>query len=286
MARRKKAEEHENLERWLVSYADFITLLFAFFVVMYAVSSVNEGKYRVLAESLMAAFRAPTKSLEPIQVGTMVRSPYESQSNTLKSPTQAVPVPIPLNVPMPKLDLPLKPVVRAPMLSPGMSKRLSEMAQKIQAAMKELVGKGLIKVRGNAFWVEVEIKDRILFPSGSAELAPKALPVLEQIAEILKRFPNPIQVEGHTDNRPIHTRIFPSNWELSAARAASVVRFFVEKGIAPERLAAVGYGEYRPVADNSTPEGRQQNRRVVLVILANLEMERAMAIHRTPLRKE
>src|SRR5690606_11386470 len=108
----------------------------------------------------------------------------------------------------------------------------------------------------------------ILFPSGVATLSPHAVNILEQLAATLAPFPNPIRVEGHTDNVPINTRAFPSNWELSAARAASVVHLFMRQGLAPERLAVIGLGEHRPIAANDTPEGRNANRRVVLVILS------------------
>jgi chemotaxis protein MotB len=121
-------------------------------------------------------------------------------------------------------------------------------------------------------WVEVEIRTDILFPSGVATLSAHATQVLEQLAATLKPFPNPIRVEGHTDNRPISTRAFPSNWELSAARAASVVHLFTQQGIDPARLAVIGLGEYRPARSNDTAEGRNANRRVLLVILSGSGM--------------
>src|SRR5690606_24437948 len=134
--------------------------------------------------------------------------------------------------------------------------------------MQHLIDRELIVVRRHGLWVEVEIRTDILFPSGVATLSPSAELVLEQLAATLAPFPNPIRVEGHTDNRPINTRAFPSNWELSAARAASVVHLFTRAGLRPERLAVIGLGEYRPIETNDTPEGRNKNRRVVLVILS------------------
>lgn len=272
MARKPKHEEHENHERWLVSYADFITLLFAFFVVMYAVSSVNEGKYRVLSESLIAAFRSTARSLQPIQVGELTRSPksegvVESLINQVDQPP----------LPMHREERRLVPEEGA---GSGERRDMRRMEGRIERALQELIDKGLIVVRRGELWLEVEINTSILFPSGSARLQPDAVPVLRRIARILKDFPNPIRVEGYTDNVPIRTLAFPSNWELSAARAASVVHLFTDEGIDPRRMAAIGYGEWRPVADNATPEGRARNRRVVLVILENAAAERLFSERR------
>ena len=305
MARKKSAEEHENHERWLVSYADFITLLFAFFVVMYAVSSVNEGKYRVLSDSMVAAFRSPMKSLEPIQIGTPTKSQDKLNFGLPRGPRAAAPVAVPPVRGRPPFDLPFRmddrkrrphrvpPAPPPPMRPPiqvsvpelpegkrdvGITMR--EVARQIDQAMAELIQRDLINVRRTSLWIEVEIKNSILFPSGSATLEPSAVPVLQKLAEILRQFPNPLQVEGFTDNIPIRSTVFPSNWELSAGRAASVVHLFTELGIEPERMAAIGYGEHRPNGDNSTPEGRQKNRRVVLVILANPAAPRMLAMER------
>jgi len=140
--------------------------------------------------------------------------------------------------------------------------------------MSDLIRQDLIAVRHSDLWVEVEIKTSILFPSGSSILQSAALPVLREIANILKDFQNPIRVEGFTDSVPINTVAFPSNWELSAGRAASVVHLFTNEGVDPRRMASIGFGEYRPVADNDTPEGRSKNRRVVIVVLESAAAER------------
>lgn len=269
MARKKKHEEHENLERWLISYADFITLLFAFFVVMYSISAVNEGKFRVLSDSLVAAFRSQPKALDPLQIGNPMKS-LAPDMITLRS-------------------LPTRPTEGTTMLPPAIDQAarglfaqapgsggpaaaaaaaLKELSAELEKALAPFIEQDLITVRRSRLWMEVEIKTSILFPSGSARLAPSAIDTLGKIAAILARYPNPIHVEGFTDNRPINTPAYPSNWELSAARAASVVQLFAQSGVAPERLAAVGYGEFHPVGDNATAEGRNANRRVVLVVLA------------------
>ncbi len=272
MARKQKHEEHENHERWLVSYADFITLLFAFFVVMYSLSSVNEGKFRVLAESLVAAFRSTPKSMEPIQFGQPSKSP-----NSPTSQTQHIPQVIPqISLPLPR---PAGGPYPAPAATPwkgtpGREQVMQQIAQEVEQAVATLIDKDLITVRRKEHWLEVEIKTSILFHSGSARLDPKAIPVLREIAAILRRFPNPVRVEGFTDNRPISTIAYPSNWELSAGRAASVVHLFMDEQIPPMRMSAVGFGEHRPIADNSTEDGRNRNRRVVIVVLATREIER------------
>lgn len=278
MARKQKHEEHENHERWLVSYADFITLLFAFFVVMYAVSSVNEGKYRVLSDSLNAAFRAQPHSFMPIPVGST------EEQGPGKQPMQGKPSLIPLPIPVVPEDQAYADVTKfdgqtdepppeqaAEQRNPAKAApdvNMEKIADEIAQAMGGLIKDDLINVRRDERWLEVEIKSSILYPSGSARLSPPAYPVLEKLAQILARFPNPIHVEGFTDNIPIHNLAFLSNWELSAARAASVVHLFTEYGVAPQRMAAIGYGEFKPIADNATPEGRAKNRRVVLVVMA------------------
>lgn len=272
MARKQKHEEHENHERWLISYADFITLLFAFFVVMYSVSSVNEGKYRVLSDALVAAFRSSNKSLEPIQVGelskakkemSMVSAIVEQKKIGVGKETRSEP----------ELDTQAAQAGSEQNIREGMT-HIMRMADEIEKAMANLIQKDLITVRRDAMWIEVEIKTSILFPSGSASLQTDSLPVLKELARILRQFPNPIRVEGFTDSLPISTAAFPSNWELSAGRAASVVHLFSTQGIDPKRMAAIGFAEFRPIADNGTLEGRSKNRRVVIVVLESPEAER------------
>ncbi|MDV3238370.1 MAG: flagellar motor protein MotD [Gammaproteobacteria bacterium] len=271
MARKQKHEEHENHERWLVSYADFITLLFAFFVVMYALSSVNEGKYRVLSDSLVAAFRSAPRSMDPVQLGEIQRTVDSGSQSVIGEPSLiALPIPVVPDV-VSESDLqqsrprPRPPGAAGPAgyVDPG----VQHIAEAIVEAMGGLIRDDLIRVRRDERWLEVEIRSSILFPSGSARLTPDSFPILEQLAKILAPFPNPIHVEGFTDNVPISTVQYLSNWELSAARAASVVHLFTDYGVEPGRMAAIGYGEYKPVAPNDTPEGRARNRRVVLVIM-------------------
>jgi chemotaxis protein MotB len=271
MARRKKHEEHVNHEAWAIPYGDLITLLLAFFVVMYAISSVNEGKFRVLSDSLTAAFRGNPRTLEPVQVGEKSRGSGADinmsivQQAMMEGQPRRMLEAIRLQGdggPKPgdaeatgKLDHP-------------MAQQLKRVADELEAALQTLVDADLVAVRRHEFWLEVEIRTDILFPSGVANLSDAAYPALDALAETLKKYPNPLRVEGHTDNRPINTRYYPSNWELSSARAASVVHRFARSGIAPSRLSVIGFGEYRPAQPNDTAAGRNANRRVVIVILA------------------
>ena len=257
--RARTLEESENVDRWLVSYADFVTLLFAFFVVMYAISSVNEGKYRVLSDTLVAAFKVPPKSTEPIQIG----KPLEETSTDQK----VMGVPKPIRVEQPKVE--------------DQKLKMARIAKQVRASLSPLIDKDLIKVTQTKLWVEIEINASVLYSSGSAELEIEAYTPLKKLAAVLKKLPNHIDVEGHTDNLPINTPVYPSNWELSASRAASVVHLFAQQGIPPDRLAAIGFGQFRPKGDNKTLKGRRQNRRVKVVILANKDSRRIAAIETT-----
>lgn len=260
MARKRRKEEHANHERWLVSYADLITLMFAFFVVMYSLSSVNEGKYRILAASLEAAFRGPTKSLQPIQAGEIARSPVEAPAGLRSSPAV--------------LDLAfIFESLKKQDYYERLRKKIKKIASQLEEAMLPLIDEDKVSVRRNDLWIEVEIKDSVLFPSGSAKLAKEAGSVLRKVAEVIRRHPNRVQVEGFTDNVPINNYAFPSNWELSASRAGTVVRLLSQYGVEPSRMVAMGYAEHRPKASNSTPQGRRQNRRVVVTVLADMSSE-------------
>lgn len=246
MARRgKHEEEHENHERWLVSYADFITLLFAFFVVMYAVSSVNEGKYRVLSDSLVQAFRSAVN----VEGANIVTPPRESGS----------PVPVIIaKAPKPNRQ---QEAQRA-----KAREKMKSMADEIRKVLDPLVKGGQVHVTEGVHGISVEINASVLFAPGDATLEGSAARALQAVAEVVAPADFPITIEGHTDTTPIRTAIFPSNWELSAVRASSVVRLFVATGVDPRRLTAAGYGDQRPIADNSSPDGRARNRRVTILV--------------------
>jgi len=267
MARKKKHEEHSNHEAWAIPYADLMTLLLAFFVVMYAISSLNESKYKVVADALNSAFGGPPRTLKPVQFG-----------ERLQTPPTLPPAPIQTGVPGTGMDMML-PTAAAHLrtsqtpLQPAVlehtRQQLDVIADEIERALAELIRARLIVVHRSELWLEVEINSDILFATGSAALEADARGILDKLAAVLANAPNQIRIEGYTDNRPIHNAQFPSNWELSAARATSVVHLLADHQITPERLSMAGFGEHRPHADNATAEGQGRNRRVVVVVLAS-----------------
>lgn len=286
MPRRKQHEEHENHEAWAIPYGDLVTLLLAFFVVMYAMSSVNEGKYRVLSNSLSEAFNGtphnsssdvsehvtPIDQLPIDQVHKMIEQGLPVQlsaknavvagSHPADKANAAPPVTPPAAADAAPLDPPPPPNPNA-----AESAALNKVADDVTAAMGPLIAAGQVHVHRYDNWVTVDISTDILFVSGDAHLGAPAATVLQHLADTLKPWPNSIRVEGHTDDRPIRTAAYPSNWELSAARAASVVHLFMDHGISPGRLAVIGFGETRPSSPNTTLAGRNANRRVEVVIL-------------------
>ncbi len=264
MARRRKHEEHTNHEAWAIPYGDLITLLLAFFVVMYAISSVNAGKYRVVSESLASAFRGTPQTADPVALGEQLMGPASESSVSMMSKPSYVGEPRSVLAPVP-----VPSEAAAPDAQAVRSAQLGAVAQQVEQALGSLVMQDQVVVRNHGDWVEVELRTDMLFGSGSATIASSATGVIATLAAVLRDAPNPIRVEGHTDNVPIRNAAFPSNWELSAARAASVVRLLAAGGVPPSRLAVLGLGEFRPAASNDTPAGRDANRRVLLVILGN-----------------
>lgn len=241
MARRKREEEHDNHERWMVSYADFITLLFAFFVVMYALSTVNEGKYRILSESMSSAFRN-----------------VEINSATPLPPIVTPPIPV---VQKPSTAAKVQDVAKQKQRD-----KMRNVAKDILQVMAPLIEQGKVRVIETSRGVTIEINDSILFSPGQALLQPALVKAMSAIADVLAPTEFPITIEGHTDNVPINTPQFPSNWELSAVRATTVLRLFADSGVAPERLTAIGYADTRPVEPNLLVDGRARNRRVTILI--------------------
>lgn len=236
MAKKKKHEEHENHERWLVSYADFITLLFAFFTSMYAISSVNEGKFRVLSESLAMAFNPTLYTAQKKNEGP--RFIKEQKSS-----------------PVNENDI------------------YTNRYEKIKTALQELEKNKRLSMIADGQKLTIRISEGILFRGGD-EFQEEGLPVLDEIAEILKDMPNSVKIEGHTDNIPTSTLRFPSNWELSSARALKILKYFISAHrYDPRKLAATGYGEYRPITSNDTPEGRAKNRRVDILVINENHMD-------------
>ena len=235
MSRRSRhSEQHENHDRWLVSYADFITLLFAFFVVMYAISQVNEGKYRVLSDSLLQAFKPDVTSSTMLLPQNVL--PYGRVNPAEEAKRRA------------------------------REQRMRAIAQQVMRALAPLVQNGQVRVSESSRGIAVEINASMLFKSAQATLEPESRRALVAVAQVLAANDNPVEVEGHTDREPISTPQFPSNWELSGARASSVVRLFIDSGVPSQRLVASGYADTRPVDSNDTADGRARNRRVTVLI--------------------
>ena len=245
MARRRPYEQDsENHERWLISYADFITLLFAFFVVMYAVSVVNIGKYTVLSEALGDAFGGRGASVKPntqVELGALPLSNIIAHKRAEAARRDR--------------------------------ERLDLLARKLDSVLAPLADTGKVRVTRNARGVTVEINASVLFTEGDAVLSGNARETLQAVAGLLRDDPHAIEVEGFTDTTPIANPAFASNWELSAVRATTVVRLFAGSGVPEKRLAAVGRGANQPVASNDDPLGRARNRRVAVTILSGSVVE-------------
>ena len=254
MARKRKhEEEQENMERWLVSYADFITLLFAFFVTMYAISRVDEQKLGSAVESLQRALG----SLIPVNISQRDAGAFPSKP---AAPTVSLIPP------------------ESEEASTGEGKELAKLATEIKTEVEGAKAgfdkaraaqlnqiKLLIDKRG----LVIRVPESFFFNSGQAILQPEVIPILNVLGKSLAKIPNHIRIEGHTDSVPIRTPQFPSNWELSTARATTIVRYLLTNfQFNPNRLSATGYAEFHPIAPNATPEGKTQNRRVDVVVLS------------------
>ena len=239
MARRVRYKENDNHDRWLISYADFITLLFAFFVVMYAISSVNESKYQMFSASLTSAFGKQIVKSEVI-------NPTSEQDLLLKSLVDR----------------------RNAKLAEQQQEAMQDIAKKINQVMSALIKNGEVSVMQTNRGVAVEINASALFNQGDAVLQGSAINILAEVAKVLEQVDLAIEVEGHTDDIPINTQQFPSNWELSSARASSVVRLFIGHGLLPKHLKAIGSAANYPVTSNDTAEERARNRRITVTILS------------------
>lgn len=240
--RQSRRYDYENHERWLISYADFITLLFAFFVVMYAISVVNEGKYKTFGASLTSAFGGSSK-LESISTindqGLLLKALVDRRNYRHAEERQR-----------------------------KQQEFMQVVAKNLNRVMAHMIKNGQVNVTITKRGIELEMNANALFQEGEAGLQDNAAKILADVAQVLVQSDQAIEVEGHTDSTPINTPQFPSNWELSSTRASSVIRLFVEHGVLATRLTAVGSADNIPVAPNDTPEGRTRNRRVTVTILA------------------
>ncbi|HEX4113005.1 MAG TPA: OmpA family protein [Stellaceae bacterium] len=252
--RRNQDTKKENHERWVISYADFMTLLLATFVVLYAVSSINVSRYRAAAEALSAVFTGKVLVQDKGE-GAQPSGLFEN-------------LPAPVPKPIMKPEITVRPADKVPDKVRERLRKLNDAYKNLTHLLQDVIAKGQVHIAHNGLSVVIDINASVLFDSGKAELTNSALGVIDQIGVVLKDSPYSIQVNGFTDNAPIHTALFSSNWELSAIRAISVVKRFVNDGVDPSRLVAAGYGEYHPVTGNDTPEDMVKNRRVQIVILS------------------
>jgi chemotaxis protein MotB len=234
-------------DRWLVSYADFITLLFSFFVVLYAFARADQKKQVQVSVAIDSAFRS---------LGIF---PNAARKATSAAGAMSADQPV----------MPMNIVMGEDVLAPAQVKEdLSRLQRELTQALSDQVATHTVSIQMGRDGLVISLREAGFFDSGSAAPKPEALPTLRQIATRLGATPYDLRVEGHTDNEPIHTAEFDSNWELSSARATRIARLFLEmKAIRPERISAAGYAEFHPVASNETAQGRAENRRVDLVVL-------------------
>ncbi|MGB8011383.1 MAG: flagellar motor protein MotB [Terriglobales bacterium] len=253
MSRRRRKQAHVNHERWLVSYADFITLLFAFFVVLYATSQMDNKKVVRMSAAIQGAFQ---------ELGVLTGSASGSTLRVEAAPPGASQLPIAAG--------PLVSAQSGPKEGgDGDGVDFKRLKEELEEALGAEINRHEIQMRVTPEGLVVSLRELGFFDSGSAKLLEEGQAPLGRIAHILNTKGFQIRVEGHTDTKPIHTAQFKSNWELSTARATEVVTLLVDRyGLDPKQISVAGYSQYRPVADNETEEGRKVNRRVDLVVVS------------------
>lgn len=256
VARRKRPKKHQNHERWLVTYSDLITLLLVFFIVMFAMSTIDKTRFATLAQSLYQALH-PGQQIPLNGMGTTALLNSGDQNNGTQFPD---------NLTAPN-GASKQTAQNQSQSSLQDQQQLDQLFKEIQQYISAHHLNGEVQVEDQARGVQITMRDVALFNTGQAVLLPGAQHIISGFVPFFKQITNSIVVEGYTDTQPIDTPIYPSNWELSAARAMSVVRFLSNHGIDPTRLAGMGYGQYHNVAPNNTPAGRQANRRVNIVVL-------------------
>ena len=244
-----KHKKGPSNDRWILSYADFMTLLFAFFVALYSISIENSGDQRLITETLEGVFDAVQKSIKPISIGEPTTSDVESDALFEVDPDEN--------------NKAEDPGVNAPELQSEVFNQLSQM---VANQLQDYQSAGLISISENTQWIEVDLKAGLLFGAGEYELTNDAVAVLMSLTTVLKRFPSPIIVEGHTDDLPLKSVQYSSNWHLSASRAASVVDEMVYQGMNPDYLAPIGFSSMVPKVRNTNEFARERNRRVTLKV--------------------
>jgi chemotaxis protein MotB len=271
MARRKPPPSHENHERWLVSYADFMTLLFAFFVVMFASSQTDKSRARQVSQSVEKALKeGKSVAIRPavaLILGGTVDDKGRGNAQMKGSGGANKEVKPPVDPPVKVVEVAPKQVLE---LAPSMKNLTTELAKEIKD--------GKLEVKFETRGLVVSMKQAAFFPSGNDTISPETYSVIEKVAAALKAVSNPLRIEGHTDSIPIHTARFRSNWELSAARGISMMELLADRfGVSRQRVAIVGYADTAPQTSNDTPEGRAMNRRVDIVILNQFALANAGA---------
>lgn len=254
---RQSETEQEPLDRWLVSYADYVTLMFALFVVLYSMAITKEEQFKTISASLARVFDKPSADKTGVPGDALLtdnqpKSDYQQYGAAIESSTGPEIV----------ADAKEQPVLTKPQFG----NPLVSLQQQVTQSLANLIEKGVAKVESDEEWLTIELNSGLLFPSGSATPIASADLVLTEIVSVLNQSNNVIRVRGYTDNEPIQNEIFASNWELSMARAMAVLRRLQLLGVRPARLAAEAYGEYSPFADNRTAQGRLENRKVVIAI--------------------
>jgi chemotaxis protein MotB len=250
MRRRHKSKPHANHERWLVSYADFITLMFAFFVVLFATSQADKKKQAAVSEAIDQAFR--TMGLfQPAKIDA------DRKAFAVSDDQAAAQVNI---------------VMGDELAAPAETKKdLARLEHELQGKLSNQIAQHVVALHIGRDGLVISLREAGFYDSGSAVPHAASVSSLDSIADTLKPAPYDIRIEGHTDNVPIHTDQFDSNWELSTARATRLARLFIERhGFEPARLSASGYAEFHPVTSNETAEGRSENRRVDIIVLPHV----------------
>jgi chemotaxis protein MotB len=258
LRQRRHLVEHDNVDRWLVSYADYMTLLFALFVVLYAMAMVNEKQFESITKSLGRVFQA-TETLPKNKGHGDDILPVNSSKTNKNLYGNGI-----LAEAGPELTEGEKQLSNIKDHAVGTN--LTSLEQALHTALYDLVESGYAKLEIDGDWLEIELNSGLLFPSGSASPTNSAKAIISAIYDVIGQASNFVRIRGYTDNQPIDTEIFSSNWELSVARATAILKLLEAMNMNPARMAIEGYGEYYPIADNNTAQGRSKNRRVVIAI--------------------
>jgi len=252
--------KQDNVHRWLVSYADYMTLLFALFVVLYAMALVNEKPFDKISESFSGIFQDEALSHKQRVVTDSLISSQNKLNNQKK--------PVELDDELRQLKI--TQVDISPILSSNvkglLGNDLSKLETQLTNTLEKLLETNFVKLKINNGWLEIELSSGLLFPSGSSFVTTSAKVILSEIYSVIIDSNNFIRIRGYTDNQIINNEIFSSNWELSVFRATAILKELEIQGINPARMAIEGYGQYYPISDNETPDGRTKNRRVVIAL--------------------